>query len=138
MNRRSVLPMMELMIMVLVFAISAGICVRCFVHADQLSKQQENKTEAVLVAQNAAELLKSSSGDMERAADRIGGFCDGNSWFIPMNASWEAIEAVEQAVFLLEVTRETEAALPLGTALLRVTAGDETLVEIRVAWQEGA
>lgn len=138
MNRRTVLPMMELMIMVLVFAISASVCVRCFVHADQLSKQQENKTEAVLVAQNAAELLKSLSGDIEKAAERMGGFCDGNNWYIPMDTSWKTIESVEQAEFLLEVTRETEAALPLGTALLRVMAGDETLVEIQVAWQEAA
>lgn len=137
MNRKSVLQMMELLIMVLVFAISACVCVRCFVHADQLSKKQENKTAAVLVAQNAAELLKSTSGDMEKAADEMGGFCDGNSWCMPMDASWNVIGEREQAVYLLEVTREAQGELPVGAALLRVTAAGETLVEIRVAWQEG-
>lgn len=136
MNRKSVLQMMELLIMLLVFAISTSICVRCFVHADQLSQRQENKAAAVLVAQNAAELLKSTSGNMEKAAEQMGGFCDGNSWCMPMNALWEAIEEREQAVFLLEVTRENKTELPLGTALLRVTVGEESLIEIRVAWQE--
>ena len=37
----------------------------------------------------------------------------------------------------LEVTREAQGELPVGAALLRVTAAGETLVEIRVAWQEG-
>ena len=94
-------------------------------------------TAAVLVAQNAAELLKSTSGDMEKAADEMGGFCDGNSWCMPMDASWNVIGEREQAVYLLEVTREAQGELPVGAALLRVTAAGETLVEIRVAWQEG-
>lgn len=136
MNRKSVLQMMELLIMVLVFAIITSICVRCFVHADHLSQRQENKASAVLVAQNAAELLKSTSGNMEKVAEQMGGFCEGDSWCMPMNASWEVIEDREQATFLLMVTREKATELPLGTALLRVTVGEESLIEIRVAWQE--
>lgn len=137
MNRKSVLQMMELLIMVLVFAIGASICVRCFVHADQLSKRQENRTAAVLVAQNAAELLKATSGDLEAAAEQLGGICKADSWHMPMNEHWQVIETREDAVFLLEVTREAATDLPLGAALLRVTAGDEILVELRVGWQEG-
>ena len=137
MNRKSVLQMMELLIMVLVFAISASICVRCFVHADQLSKRQENRTSAVLVAQNAAELLKATSGDLEAAAEQLGGVCNADCWYMPMDEHWQVIEMREEAVFLLEVTREAASNLPLGSALLRVTAGDELLVELRVGWQEG-
>ena len=137
MNRKSVLQMMELLIMVLVFAIGASICVRCFVHADQLSKRQENRTAAVLVAQNAAELLKSASGDLEQAAEQLGGICKDGNWYMPMDEHWQVIETREDAVFLLEVTVDAASDLPMGAALLRVTAGNEILVEFRVGWQEG-
>ena len=137
MNRKSVLQLIELLIMVLVFAIAACICIRCFVYADTLSKEQENKTAAVQVAQNAAEHLKSFSGDMEAAAAVMGGYCEDDIWYIPMDTSWNVTDASAQAAFLLTVTRQEPTELPMATALVCVSEGTKTLIQFTVAWQEG-
>lgn len=136
MTKKSVLQLMELLIMVLVFALSACICVRCFVHADRLSRQQEQKTQAMLVAQNAAELLKAEKGDLEKAASQMGGTWDKNSWKLPLNASWEPVNAEKSTEFLLLVTKLDAGQLPMGKALVQVMRDDTVLVEVQVAWQE--
>lgn len=137
MTKKSVLQLMELLIMVLVFALSACICVRCFVHADQLSRQQEQKTQAMLVAQNAAELLKAESGDLEKAAAQMGGSCQENSWSLLLDASWEPAQDADSAEYMLLVTRQAEGQLPMGKALVQVRRMDMTvLAELQIAWQE--
>lgn len=137
MNRKSVLQLIELLIMVLIFAIATCICIRCFVYADTLSREQENKTMAIQVAQNAAELLKANAGDLERAATHMGGYCKDGKWYIPMDDAWDVIPQPEQAAFLLTVTLQAKTDLPMRTALVQVADGDKTLVEFTVAWQEG-
>jgi len=137
MNRKSVLQLIELLIMVLIFAIAACICIRCFVYADTLSREQENKTMAIQVAQNAAELLKANAGDLEQAATHMGGYCEDGKWYIPMDDAWDVIPQPERAAFLLTVTLQAKTDLPMRTALVQVADGDKTLVEFTVAWQEG-
>lgn len=137
MNRKSVLQLIELLIMVLIFAIAACICIRCFVYADTLSREQENKTMAIQVAQNAAELLKANAGDLERAAANMGGYCEDGKWYVPMDDAWNVIPQLEHSAFLLTVTLHAETDLPMGTALVQVAQGEKTLVEFTVAWQEG-
>ncbi len=136
MTKKSVLQLMELLIMVLVFALSACICVRCFVYADQLSRQQEQKTQAMLVAQNAAELLKAESGDLEKAVAQMGGSYQGDCWQLPMNGSWDAVNEEKPAEFLLLVTKLTTDELPVGKARVQVLRDDTVLVELQIAWQE--
>ncbi len=48
---------MELIIVILFFAISSAVCLRIFVHAHQLERKTENNNYAVLWAENAAELF---------------------------------------------------------------------------------
>ena len=136
MTKKSVLQLMELLMMVLVFALSACICVRCFVHADQLSRQQEQKTQAMLVAQNAAELLKAENGSLEKAAAQMGGSCRENSWCLLLDASWEPGQDADSAECMLLVTRQDAGQLPMGKALVQVLRNDTVLVELQVAWQE--
>ena len=52
------LALMEQIIMILVFALTAAVCLQAFVHSDSSSKQSSNKDVAVTHAQEVAEYVK--------------------------------------------------------------------------------
>ena len=66
MKSKASLLLMEQLVLLLVFAAAAALCLRIFVHADMISKQTARRDEAVIMAQNAAEMLK-STGDPQLA-----------------------------------------------------------------------
>ena len=59
MRSKASLFLMEQLVMVLVFALCAALCLRVFAAADRISVETARRDQAVTVAQNAAELLKS-------------------------------------------------------------------------------
>ena len=58
MRSKAPLVLMEQLVMVLVFALAAALCVQVFVLSDQTSRSHEARDRAVVAAQNAAENLK--------------------------------------------------------------------------------
>ncbi len=59
MKNRATLILMEQLLMILVFAVTAAMCLGIFAEAQQLSGQTARREEAAFLAQNGAELLKS-------------------------------------------------------------------------------
>ena len=55
--------------MVLVFALAAALCLQVFVRAEEISLESARRDEAVIVARNAAELLKAGRDATEAEAD---------------------------------------------------------------------
>ena len=82
MKNKTPLPLMEQLIMILVFALSAALCLQGFALADHLSRQQKSREKAVVIAQNIAETLKAFSGDYASAFEQTGGVWDGSDWNI--------------------------------------------------------
>ena len=64
MKSKAPLALIELVIMILIFALAAGLCLKAFFWSHQQSEQIALRDEAALAVQNAAELIKSSKGDM--------------------------------------------------------------------------
>lgn len=58
MKSKASLSLMEQLIMVLVFALAAALCLQVFAKADSIAARTQCRDEAVLIAQNAAEILK--------------------------------------------------------------------------------
>ena len=58
MKSKAPLAMMEQIVMVLVFALAAALCLQTFVLSGKISKKTEAKNRAVTEVQNAAELMK--------------------------------------------------------------------------------
>lgn len=58
MKSRAYLVLIEQLLMVLVFALAAALCLQGFAKAGEIAAQTARRDEAVLIAQNAAELLK--------------------------------------------------------------------------------
>ena len=115
MKNKTSLLLMEQLVMVLVFALTAALCLSAFVKADQISRETVRRDEAVLLAQNAAQVLKATSGDVERAAEVAYG----------SNCRME----IEQL----------KTGLPfMGQAEIRVWQKEELLFTLRTGWQEVA
>lgn len=119
MKSKTPLMLMELVIMLLVFVLAAGLCLRAFLWADSTSDRSAESDRTVTAAQNAAELTRYYRGDLEAAAKEMGGTWDGEAWTFTTN---------ECQVTVTPLPNQTPY---LGTAQVR--AGE---VELTVSWQK--
>lgn len=127
MKNRSSLILVELLVMLLVFALAAALCLRAFAWAEEQSVKSSQKDEAYRQLQSAAETLKHYRGDFESAADSFGGNWDGRQWIISLEAEQITILAAPQ-------TSETDY---LGEAGLQaIDREGQCLAQLTVCWQE--
>ncbi len=137
MKHKAPLALMELLIMLLVFALAAGLCLQAFSTAKQVSLENTRRDCAVLQAQNAAELLKYYHGDFSAAAEHYGGSYDGSGWSIYYDENWQMVP--EQNSYLLLVEPQESGTASLGQAALTVHDRDgQLLFSLSFAWQEVA
>ena len=71
MKHKTSLLLMELLVMILVFALAAALCLQVFAKARDISEETARRDRAVVLARNAAELLKATNGD-EASAEGLG------------------------------------------------------------------
>lgn len=133
MRSKTSLTLLEQIVMLLVFALAASLCLKAFLWADQTSARSAAKDQAVILAQSAAERLKHARGDVSQAAE--GGFWEGQTWLVGYDEQWNTTH--QEAVYYLSLEpRQTDVPY-LETANVRVTdARGEVLFAIPVAWQE--
>ncbi len=79
MKKRSTLVLMELAIMLSVFALAAALCLRAFSLAEGISEASALTDEAHFLAQSAAEVIKAARGDLAAAAEILNADFDGES-----------------------------------------------------------
>ncbi len=84
MKNKTALLLIELALLIAVFAVAAAVCLRLFAWADTTSKEDAQRDAALLHAQNAAQEIKRSRGDLEQAAQRFGGQVTGGLWEAPL------------------------------------------------------
>ena len=124
MKNKTFLPMLEQMIMILIFALAAAFCLQGFAAASRISKRQAVLTEAVVTVQNTAEILKSSQGDFELASELLGGIITTEGLQIP---------ADDYVVTACTAAEEYDL---LSSAKIEVMYNTEILYELTVTWQE--
>ena len=113
MRSKSPLTLIELIIMIAVFAVAAALCLRAFVWSDIKSADNQERDRAVIVAQTAAEEIKAA----HHAADYV----------------------EKKDGFTVSVACQETGSQYLGSALVTVADEDNnTLVELTVSWQEDA
>lgn len=109
MKNKASLVLMEQLLMVLVFALAAALCLQAFAGADTISRQTQRQDEAVLIAQNAAELLKSGA-DPETV--------------------------LETGEYALEIREQTTGIPGVSQAEILVSREGEVLFSLTAGWQE--
>jgi len=112
MKSRGSLVLMELLVMILVFALASALCLQVFAGTKALSDRTARMDEAVLLAQNAAQLLKATRGDPE------------------------ALQALSSGEYRLEIQHLPDEIPGLGQAEIRVYFEEDCLICLGTGWQE--
>lgn len=135
MKNKAPLALMEQTVMILVFALAGVLCLRAFVWADGHSRDNAMRDQALLLAQNAAQILKSESGDYADAARMYGGEWDEKQWTVFYDDQGQ--QTPGDGAYRLSVVPEPEELEYLGRAAVEVTdSNGRQLARLRVAWQE--
>ncbi len=143
---RAPLALMELTVMLLVFALAAALCLQAFVASSRQAAQSQARDTAVRLAQTAAETLKAAGGTEAEAeaaaAERLGGQVEQGVWYILYDADWNPVE--QDGTYRLEALPGplggVESTEHLAQVRLQVTEEDagenEALCTLTVAWQK--
>ena len=137
MRSKAPLALMEQIIMVLVFALAAALCLRTFALSDRMSREGELRDGAVLLAQNAAEVCKAGSGDWGYMETVLGGEAAEDGWSALYDGAQMAVTAEADAVYEVVIRPEAAEVPGLGRAAVSVfSAEGDLLFELPAAWQE--
>ena len=133
MKSKAPLVLMEQVVMVLVFALTAAFCLRMFVLADRLSVKYEATDRAVIEAQNAAEWLK--QGKTEEYLTVYDAVKTADAATVYFNQDWE-VTTEEKAEFYLRIFESENGTDVVWKKEIVVCAGEEELFRITVAGQK--
>lgn len=112
MKHKASLLLMEQLVMILVFALAAALCLQVFVKAEAISTETARRDQAVVLAKNAAELLKATDGNAQ-AAESLSG--DG---------------------YRVTVVSRPSRQPGLACAGIEVSFGEAVLFSLETGWQE--
>ncbi|WP_352399061.1 hypothetical protein [Anaerotignum sp.] len=124
MSYRSKTPLflMEMVIMLLVFAISAGICLKIFVEGKRISQESYQLDKACMQAQMVAEYWQRTKGNIKDTAELLQAEGNGSELFLYFDENWNRAEAKEK--FSLSVIIQD------ATAKIIVFDGDQEIFSI--------
>ena len=136
------LTMIEQMVMLLVFALAAALCLQAFVKSDEMSEHMEARDRAMVLCQNAAEAIRSTGGSWDTAYDLMGmpfpypGLGKEASVFY-YDEDWTLIDT-DDCAYQRGIEPLDSGVDGLGTAKISVTEEDsfDAIFAIEVAWQE--
>ena len=136
--RKSSLVLIEQLVMLLVFALAATLCLQAFAASSQISRQSAARDQAVLQVQNMAEALKACRGDYTAAASLLDGQWDGTQLICRFDASWQSASD-DQSTYQVCATPEQNDVSLLGSAQIGAFSADGScLFSLSVAWQKEA
>ena len=139
MKSRTTLSLMELTLMLLLFAMTAAVCLRAFALSDRLSRQAEQRDRAVLWAQTMAETWKAMGGDLEQAEVLYGKNDGADGWTVCLDGDWAWTEDAGSAVYRAELREEPgDGLLQKARITGRELEGDRCIYELEAAGQEAA
>lgn len=140
MRSRTTLALMEQLIMVLVFALAAALCVQAFARADRISRDSAARDGAVAAAESMAEEWKSCGGDAPAAAELGGGEAFQGRWTLLYDGDWTPLSAggAERAVYRAELRPEVSKVPGLCRATVEVyrQSGPDALYTLPAACRE--
>ena len=102
---KSSLFLIELVIVILVFSLSAAVCLRMFFQSRQISSRSRNISQASLAVQSVADCYRSMKGDYEKTADFLDGTTLHSTICFYYNSVWESVGSKEEASFIIEIEK---------------------------------
>lgn len=146
MKRKAPLSMMELMVMIAVFALSATLCLQAFVKSDRVSRRVEARDRASVLCQSVAEVIRHNGGDIGAALTKVNGDppLQGSDlvWYEYYDENWKVTPEPDfpYSMYLLQVTEVDSYVRGLGRAQVEAFVWNngemESLLSIEVSWQK--
>ena len=136
MKNKAPLSLMEQIIMLLVFALAAALCLQMFVLSGKMSRHIEAKEHAVTAVQNTAETVKLCLGDEDEYSNVLSGVKTENGAVVYYSEDWQKTDENNAEYTVCIEEEQTKSAL-LGRA--KITAQSENgteLFSVHVSWQE--
>jgi hypothetical protein len=91
-SAKGTLFLMELVLAILFFSVSAAVCASVFAKADYLADKSRNISFAVSEVSSAASYYKAENGNLEKTSEFLGGTSDGSQIVVTYNKNWEKNE----------------------------------------------
>ncbi|MBQ9837566.1 MAG: hypothetical protein IJO41_06170 [Oscillospiraceae bacterium] len=123
MRNKAPLALLEQILMLLIFALAAVVCLRVFLWSDDTSRHSADRDETLVHAQTVAETVKAHGGDFAAAAAALHGTVE------------DGALVIEGETYTLRAEKEVPAPY-LGRAEIVVEAAGEVLFTLPIAWQE--
>lgn len=134
MKSKAPLILMEQVVMVLVFALTAALCLRMFVLADRLSVKYAATDRAVIEAQNAAEWLK--QGRLSEYLEEHRAVGETEAKMVLFDEDWNVTGQMENAEYFLQILSIDCEQDNLWKAEILVFAGENELFRLTIAGQK--
>ena len=142
MRSKAPLAMMEQMVMILVFALAAALCLQAFVKSDRMSRESGERDRAAELCQSAAEAIRAAHGDFQQAAELLdvsyGSYAQEEPAFsVHYHEDWTLSDTREYA-YCLRAESVDSGIDGLGKASVSVVETEtlESIFAIEVCWQE--
>ena len=121
------LALMEQIIMILVFAQAAAVCLQAFVYSNKLSVKGERENNAVSHAQEVAEYCKMYSGNLDQVKEELSGerMQDGLRVFYEEDRMTVNLVLLEQTDWLTKAK------------VCVLDCNDKEIYSLNTAWQRG-
>jgi len=136
MRSKAPLVMMEQMVMLLVFALAAALCLQAFSKSDGISKRVEARDHAVTLCESVAELAKNSGeapdDALAAAAGKLGYSFENGVLMANFDEDWNM---GADGVYHLTAQAVPSDIPGLYSACVTVEHENDVLFELTVAWQ---
>lgn len=132
------LALMEQVIMVLVFALAAALCIQAFVLARTISIRLTERDHAINLCQTLAETVKAYGGSPEKIIEELGGGMSGEQIVFYYDSDWMPLSEAKKADYRVVFEKEErENSCQYGRITVSDTEKDNEIYSMRIAWQEG-
>ena len=131
MRSKAPLVLMEQMVMLLVFALAAALCLQAFVRSDSASRHSEARDRAAVLCQSVAESVHSSGG-LDAAAQQLGFQFSQDLLWMDYDEDWNS---ASNGTYLLTAQGLPSDTPGLNLARVAVDQDGEVLFELEIAWQ---
>lgn len=131
------LMLMEQVVMILVFALAAALCMQAFVTASLLSGKSVQEDHGANISQSIAEVIKEEHGDLESAGKILKGSYSDEKLVLYFDKDWNQVSEKGSAEYTAEAW-VTEKGEYFSGATIQVLDMDEKeeIFSLNVGWQE--
>jgi len=128
-NSRTSLFLGEIVLSLLIFALSAAVCVGLLFRAYHISGASGELNQAVFYAQSAAETFKAQP-ELAKMTELLGGSLDSDTCYVYYDGNWQPAQK-QEAVFTQSVSLHEEAGVQYAD--IRMLKGSAVIFQLTAA-----